>query len=84
MKKHDDPITAMIYRYWGDYCGQYFRVDPDEGRSIKVWVVMGNFFPEIVFRTEAMAAAFCEEKRLEEGKERGDFIWWRFYELELR
>lgn len=50
---------------------------------MKVYVVMGNDFPDCVFSTEAAAEAYCESKKAErrEGYRR---IYWRVYEFEVR
>lgn len=54
--------------------------------SVKVWVVMGNDYPDAVFTTEAAAKAYCEEqkkKSLYPGTSTPR-IYWRTYEFELR
>jgi hypothetical protein len=57
----------------------------------KVWVIMGNDFPECAFDSEAKADAYVAEKKEEERlkaekKERGYGmrIYWRHYEFELK
>lgn len=52
-------------------------------RHRKVWVVMGNDYPEAVFATEAAANAFIDTKPKPANMwERR--IYWRAYEFEVR
>lgn len=48
----------------------------------KVWVVMGNDFPDAVFSSEEKATAYCAEKKKEPSP--GARIHWRSYEFELQ
>jgi hypothetical protein len=55
---------------------------------MKVYVVMGNDFPEAVFSTEIEAEKLCERRRFEEGPKppkgyRVPRIYWRVYPFEL-
>lgn len=58
----------------------------------RVWVIMGNDFPECAFDSEAKADAFIEakkeEQRLEAEKNKqsgyGRRIYWRHYEYEVQ
>jgi hypothetical protein len=57
---------------------------------MKVYVVMGNDFPETIFGTEKGAAEFVAEKKQREDVEAKSryrsrpMIYWRFYEFELQ
>lgn len=59
---------------------------------MKVYVVMGNDFPECVFDNEASAKAFCDRATDENKKAIAassgivshSRIHWRYYEFELR
>lgn len=54
---------------------------------MKVWVVMGNDFPETVFDTEKSADDFVAEKKADPANTNqfgGRRIYWRSYEFELR
>lgn len=56
---------------------------------MKVYVIMGNDFPECVFDTEEKAEAFCtERKKLDEAERKtpgyGRRIYWRVYEFEVQ
>jgi hypothetical protein len=48
----------------------------------KVYVVMGNDFPDAVFDSEAAAEAYCETKR-DEKRPWTRTIYWRVYEFTL-
>ena len=53
---------------------------------MKVWVVMGNDYPDSVFWTEEAANRYCEERRNEPGNKReygGYRIYWRAYGFEV-
>jgi len=50
---------------------------------MKVYVVMGNDYPEAVFKLEAQAVKFCSDKKKERGTQK-PVIYWRTYEFELR
>lgn len=45
----------------------------------KVFVVMGNDYPDAVFDTEAAAEAYCAKQR-----PHNDRIYWRVYEFEVQ
>lgn len=55
---------------------------------MKIWVVMGNDFPDAVFDTEAGAKQYCKDKRdankAHREKMPGPTIYWRSYEFDLR
>lgn len=57
---------------------------------MKVFVIMGNDFPECVFMDRTKAEEYCEERKKVDKARRdleGDSrpgIYWRSYELELR
>lgn len=55
---------------------------------MKVFVVMGNDFPESVFETEAAAEKYVEQKKAADPEHRkqygGPRIYWRTYEFEVR
>lgn len=52
---------------------------------MKVWVVMGNDFPDAVFFTKASAEAYCERKRDEPKIDPYHArIYWRHYEFEVQ
>lgn len=53
---------------------------------MKVWVVMGNDFPNAVFSSEAAADEYCARKKAEPPVHHGNFrrIYWRTYEFELQ
>ena len=53
------------------------------GGAMKVYVVMGNDYPEAVFKLEAQAVKFCSDKKKERGTQK-PVIYWRTYEFELR
>lgn len=50
---------------------------------MKVFVVMGNDFPDAVFAKEADAEAYCESKR-DGNATHGHRIYWRVYGFDLR
>lgn len=53
---------------------------------MKVFVVMGNDYPDAVFKKERKAEEYCQSKRrahLDAGST-GMRIHWRVYEFELR
>lgn len=59
--------------------------------KIRVYVVMGNDYPEAVFSNEAAADKFIEKKRAEDRREDRPWpnslaprIYWRHYEYEVR
>jgi hypothetical protein len=63
----------------------------DEGigdGEMKVWVVMGNDFPDAVFKSEAAAEKYCADKKAANHKDRqsghGRMIYWRSYDFDLR
>jgi hypothetical protein len=49
---------------------------------MKVYVVMGNDFPDCVFSTEKSAEEYCVKKKLENKLDR--LIYWRYYEFEVK
>jgi hypothetical protein len=58
-------------------------VDTKRNAIMKVYVVMGNDYPEAVFKLEAEAVKFCSDKKKERGMQK-PVIYWRTYEFELR
>lgn len=49
----------------------------------KVYIVMGNDFPDAVFRTEEGAEKYCHEKpKIDAASNRR--IYWRWYEFEVK
>lgn len=55
---------------------------------MKVWVIMGNDFPDAVYGNEEAAGKYIDKKKIEkeEHKKRGEsgsMIYWRPYEFEL-
>lgn len=62
------PATALV----GEGTGG--RAAPE-----RVFVVMGNDFPDAVFSEEAVAEAFCKMRRAVPGSR----IYWRVYDFEL-
>lgn len=53
---------------------------------MKVWVVMGNDYPDSVFATEAAAETYVAEKKKEKTEQLFGHarIHWRAYEFEVR
>lgn len=58
---------------------------------MKVWVVMGNDFPDAVFVSREAAEEYCAKERVDEADQRirngdkfGPRIHWRTYEFELQ
>jgi hypothetical protein len=55
---------------------------------VRVFVVMGNDYPDSVFASEADAEAYIQQKKDEPGNRHehggGYRIYWRAYEFELR
>lgn len=54
---------------------------------MKVWVIMGNDFPDCVFAAEEAAAAYIKAKEADEAKQREKGfgrIYWRSYAYEVR
>lgn len=55
---------------------------------MKVWVIMGNDYPDAVFDSEEGANAFVKAKGEEDARHRDMWaqpkIYWRAYEFELR
>lgn len=54
---------------------------------MKVYIVMGNDYPDAVFTTEAAAATYCSDKSAETPKLPGSRvprIYWRWYAFELQ
>lgn len=53
---------------------------------MKVYVIMGNDFPEAVFKNEKDAEEFCEGKREEDKARRGygPGVYWRSYAFDFR
>jgi hypothetical protein len=52
---------------------------------MKVFVIMGNDFPDCVFASEEAAEKFIEQKKAEYDKSAlRPRIYWRFYEFEVR
>lgn len=55
---------------------------------MKVYVVMGNDYPDSVFNTEEAAEAYCQKRKNEPGNKHdlGNSyrIYWRVYEFDLR
>ena len=49
---------------------------------MKVYVVMGNDFPDAVYAKEADARAYCEFRKQKDTEE-GRRIYWRVYEFEV-
>lgn len=51
----------------------------------RVYVVMGNDFPEAVFSAENLAAEFCKFKKAEDDKRIGmrTPIYWKYYAFKL-
>ena len=78
---------------WTDREREFFALGWNEcikmqpGGSMKVFVVMGNSYPEAVFTSDGAAQKFINEQRQSEsseiGKRFGPTIYWRFYEFEL-
>ncbi len=50
---------------------------------MKVWVVMGNDFPDSVWSSEHAAESYCIEKKAER-RDVGPRIHWRVYEFEVK
>lgn len=54
---------------------------------MKVYVVMGNDFPECVFEKETNAVEYCADRKREDAQKRqrqlGLVIHWRVHEFEL-
>lgn len=53
---------------------------------MKVYVVMGNDFPDAVFDSQKKAEQFIEQKKKEDDKIKEKYyarIYWRAYEFEL-
>lgn len=54
---------------------------------MKVYVVMGNDYPDSVFLSEEVAQSYCDEKNAESKREAGPLggrrVYWRHYEFEL-
>lgn len=50
---------------------------------MKVYVVMGNDFPDSVFKEEKDAETYCDEKR-KANKPGQRVIYWRVYDFEVK
>jgi hypothetical protein len=50
---------------------------------VKVYLVMGNDFPEAVFTTREAAEAYCDRQK-DRDKAAGRRIYWRVKEFEVR
>lgn len=55
---------------------------------MKVWVIMGNDYPDAVFTTKASAEAYCAQKRVDNEREVKHHtqrkIYWRAYEFTVQ
>ena len=51
--------------------------------TMKVYVVMGNDYPDAVFKLEQDAEKFCSDEKKERGEQKPG-IYWRTYEFELK
>jgi hypothetical protein len=52
---------------------------------MKVWVLMGNDFPDSVYATKKKAEAAVKQKRIADDRNVDHYprIYWRYYELEV-
>jgi hypothetical protein len=48
---------------------------------MKVYVVMGNDYPDCVFSTEKKAEAYCDKRRAEKSGVHQPRVYWRAYEF---
>jgi hypothetical protein len=67
---------------------QWVAAEPDLP-VMRVWVLMGNDYPDSVYDTEATADAAAEEKKRQcaaeqRVKQTRTRIYWRHYEFELK
>jgi len=51
---------------------------------MRVYVVMGNSYPDCVYRHEVAAKRFCDEKTKRQKTHSLPAIHWRYYEFELQ
>jgi len=54
---------------------------------MKVWVIMGNDYPDSVFASEAAAEKYVNERKAEDNPTKDGLcrrIYWRAYEYEVR